>query len=150
MHKCLHILCTPSLHEPSAETVGSCDIDSDESGDVVNWRCTANAGVSIICLVDGMKLEDCICKFILPPSFLPHSVTHSFLPHSVTPSSLTHSVTPSSLTQSLTLYFLPSLIPSSLTQSLPPSSLTQSLTLYFLPYLIPSSLSHSLFTSFLT
>ena len=150
-NSCIYVFIfyTPSLHEPSAETVGSCDIDSDESGDIVSWRCTANAGVSIICLVDGIKLEDCICKFNLPPSFLPHSVTHS-VTHSLLPSSLSHSLFTSSLTQSLTLYFLPhsvthSLLPPSLSHSLFTSSLTQSLTLYFLPH----SVTHSSLPSFL-
>ena len=43
--------------------VGLCEIDSDEFDDVVDWQCTPNfPGVSIICLMNGVPLEECICK----------------------------------------------------------------------------------------
>ena len=43
--------------------VGSCEIDTDEFDDVVDWRCTTNfPGVSLICLVNGVPVEDCICE----------------------------------------------------------------------------------------
>lgn len=63
----------------TAQTVGSCNIGSDNIDDVVNWRCTAYvAGVSIVCLVDNIRLEDCLCKHLslsvpFPPSLLPLS-----------------------------------------------------------------------------
>ena len=44
--------------------VGSCEIDTDEFDDIVDWSCTANfPGVSLICLVNGVPLEDCLCEW---------------------------------------------------------------------------------------
>ena len=69
----------------TAQTVGSCNIGSDNIDDVVNWRCTAYvAGVSIVCLVDNIRLEDCLCKHLSLslrplPSFPPPSLPPSLL-----------------------------------------------------------------------
>ena len=50
----------------TAQEVGSCTIDNDAFDGVIDWTCTTNvAGVSIVCLVDEIQLEPCLCKPLL-------------------------------------------------------------------------------------
>ena len=59
-HPLLPMFCYDSV---TASMVGSCEIDTDEFDDIVDWSCTPNfPGVSIICLLNGVPLEDCICE----------------------------------------------------------------------------------------
>ena len=47
----------------AAESIGTCTVDRDEYDGVVDWSCTASQeGVSILCLVDGVPLDSCICE----------------------------------------------------------------------------------------
>ena len=56
--------------------MGSCDIDDDAMDGVIDWTCAANvAGVSIVCLVDDIRLEDCLCKS--------HTITHMYVKYCI-------------------------------------------------------------------
>jgi hypothetical protein len=47
------------------QEVGSCTIDDDAFDGAIDWTCTANTpGVSIVCLVDDIQLEPCLCEYL--------------------------------------------------------------------------------------
>ena len=59
---------------PIAEMIGSCgiirnnniSIGGDRIGDVIDWACITNVqGVSLICLLNGILVEDCLCKLYM-------------------------------------------------------------------------------------
>ena len=48
-----------------AQSIGSCNIATDRYNGIVEWDCTTNVDkrkVSVVCLVDGIPLENCVCK----------------------------------------------------------------------------------------
>ena len=58
----------PLIH--AAQELGSCVIDSDSYDGAIDWTCSTNvAGVSIVCLVDDIRLVDCLCKCT---PYMPH------------------------------------------------------------------------------
>jgi hypothetical protein len=54
---------TSSTQFTIPQELGSCNIDSDAFDGAIDWTCSTNvAGVSIVCLVDDIRLEDCLCQ----------------------------------------------------------------------------------------